>query len=105
MVAYRENELISSTELVKKFADVMKKIRDKSVEKIGVLKNNKLEAVVISTSEYERLKAVEALMEMQGSIENDLSQYRDKVHASLSSPISKMTHEEIFEDLEKRYAN
>ena len=30
--------------------------------KVGVLKNNKLEAVVISTQEYERLKELEELM-------------------------------------------
>ena len=105
MVAYQENELISSTELVKKFADVMKRIREKSVAKIGVLKNNKLEAVVISTQEYERLKAVEELLRMQDALGDDLSHYSTKVKAGMESSISKKAHDEIFEELAKRYAN
>ena len=40
MVAYQQNELISSTELVKKFAQVMNLVKEKSVAKMGVLKNN-----------------------------------------------------------------
>ena len=105
MVAYQQNELISSTELVKKFADVMKRIREKSVAKIGVLKNNKLEAVVISTQEYERLKAVEGLLRMQDGLGDDLSHYSAKVKAGMESSIRKKTHDEIFEELAKRYAN
>ena len=38
MVAYQKNELISATELAKKFGQVMTQIKEKSVEKIGVLK-------------------------------------------------------------------
>ena len=40
----------------------IKRIKEHTVEKVGVLKNNKLEAVVISTDEYERLKQIEELM-------------------------------------------
>ena len=105
MVAYQQNELISSTELVKKFSDVMKRIREKSVAKIGVLKNNKLEAVVISTQEYEHLKALEELFESQNVLSADLSRYSEKVNVGMNSSISNKTHEEIFEILAKRYAN
>ena len=63
MVAYRPNELISSTELAKKFGKVISQITSHTVEKIGVLKNNKLEAVVISQDEYQRLKDIEELYE------------------------------------------
>jgi len=34
------------------------------LKKIGILKNNKLEAVVISTDEYERLKEIEERVEL-----------------------------------------
>ena len=34
------------------------------MKKIGILKNNKLEAVVISTDEYERLKEIEERVEL-----------------------------------------
>ena len=79
MVAYQKNELISATELAKKFGQVMSQIKEKSVEKIGVLKNNKLEAVVISTEEYEHLKMIEDLHSLSAEIPDDLSRYREKI--------------------------
>lgn len=103
MVAYQQNELISSTELVKKFAQVMNLVKGKSVAKMGVLKNNKLEAVVISTEEYEHLKALEELVSMQAYIPDDLSHYAEKVKKGMRSPVSQKSHEEIFEELSKRY--
>jgi len=62
MVKYAENELFSITDFSKQLASVIKDIKENTIEKIGVLKNNKLEAVVISTSEYERLKSFEDMI-------------------------------------------
>ena len=62
-VKYAPDELFSITDFTKKIAGVLKSIKDQSVDKIGILKNNKLEAVVISTDEYERLKSLEELFE------------------------------------------
>ena len=59
MVKYAQNELFSITDFTKQIGSVVNSIREHSLEKIGILKNNKLEAVVISTDEYERLKALE----------------------------------------------
>ena len=75
MVAYRKNELISATELAKKFGQVMTQIKEKSVDKMGVLKNNKLEAVAISTEEYEHLKMIEDLLSLSKDIPDDISSY------------------------------
>jgi len=61
MVKYAENELFSITDFTKKVGNVVKGIKEHSIEKIGILKNNKLEAVVISTDEYEKLKIFEEL--------------------------------------------
>lgn len=63
MVKYARNELLSVTAFTKQIGTVMSNIREHSLEKIGILKNNKLEAVVISTEEYERLKEIEELAE------------------------------------------
>ena len=104
MVAYQQKELISSTELVKRFSSVMTKIREKSIAKMGILKNNRLEAVVISTEEYERLKNLEAMYVMQESLPDDLSYLTDKVQAAMESGISTKSHKDIFEELTKRYA-
>lgn len=59
MVKYAQNELFSITDFTKQIGSAVKNIKAHSIEKIGILKNNRLEAVVISTDEYERLKALE----------------------------------------------
>jgi len=63
MVGYTSNEMISTTEIAKKFGQVISMITEHTIEKMGVLKNNKIEAVVISKDEYERLKEIEELAE------------------------------------------
>lgn len=62
MVSYTQNELLSITDFTKSISKVLGNLKSEIVEKVGVLKNNKLEAVVISTDEYERLKEIEELM-------------------------------------------
>ena len=59
MVHYTENELFSITDFTKKISSLLKDVKNNSLEKIGVLKNNRLEAVVLSTAEYARLKQIE----------------------------------------------
>jgi PHD/YefM family antitoxin component YafN of YafNO toxin-antitoxin module len=59
MVKYTENELFSITDFTKKISTLLKDVKNNSLEKIGVLKNNRLEAVVLSTEEYARLKQIE----------------------------------------------
>lgn len=103
MVAYQKNELISATELAKKFGQVMSQIKEKNVEKIGVLKNNKLEAVVISTEEYGHLKMIESFHSLNAAIPDDLSRYSEKIQKAIASGVSEKSHEEIFGDLKKRY--
>ena len=62
MVSYTQNELLSITDFTKSSSKILGDIKEHTIEKVGVLKNNKLEAVVISTQEYERLKELEELM-------------------------------------------
>lgn len=103
MVAYQKNELISATELAKKFGQIMTQIKEKSVDKIGVLKNNKLEAVVISTEEYEHLKMIENIHSLSAGIPDDLSRYSGKIQKAMVSGVSEKSHEDIFGDLQKQY--
>ena len=63
MVTYSTNELISSSEFAKKFGTYLAQIQDNTVEKLAILKNNKVEAVIISKDEYESMK--EALKEVE----------------------------------------
>ncbi len=59
MVRYAENELFSITDFTKQLSSLLKEIKNNSLEKIGILKNNRLEVVVLSTEEYSRLKKIE----------------------------------------------
>ena len=59
MVKYAQNELFSITDFTKQIGSAVGRIKEHTLEKIGILKNNRLEAVVISTDEYERLKELE----------------------------------------------
>jgi PHD/YefM family antitoxin component YafN of YafNO toxin-antitoxin module len=63
VVTYSTNELISSSEFAKKFGTYLAQIKDNSVEKLAILKNNKVEAVIISKDEYENMK--EALKKLK----------------------------------------
>lgn len=64
MVSYTQNELLSITDFTKSISKVLGGLKEHTVEKVGVLKNNKLQAVVISTEEYERLKEIEELIKI-----------------------------------------
>ena len=64
MVKYAQNELFSITDFTKQIGSVINSVKEHSIDKIGILKNNRLEAVVISTDEYVRLKALEENIEL-----------------------------------------
>ena len=55
MVAYAQNELASSTDISKKFGHYLSNVSNGIVEKLAILKNNKIEAVMIPTAIYESL--------------------------------------------------
>ncbi len=59
MVKYSEEELHSITDFTKQISSLIKKIKSHTIEKIGILRNNRLEAVLLSTEEYARLKQIE----------------------------------------------
>jgi len=55
MVTYASNELIPSSEFAKKFGSYLSQIKETTIDKIAVLKNNKIEAVLVSKDDYERM--------------------------------------------------
>jgi hypothetical protein len=55
MVAYKPNEMMSSTDVAKNFGAVLSKLANHEVDKIGVLKNNKLDFVLMRNDELENL--------------------------------------------------
>jgi len=59
MVKYAQNELFSITTFSEKISTLLSAIRESSLEKIGILRDDSLEVVVLSAEEYERLKKIE----------------------------------------------
>lgn len=55
MVVYSQNELASSTDISKQFGRYLSNVSNGVVEKLAILKNNKIEAVMIPTTLYESL--------------------------------------------------
>jgi PHD/YefM family antitoxin component YafN of YafNO toxin-antitoxin module len=65
MITYATNELIPSSEFAKKFGSYLSQIKESTVDKIAVLKNNKVEAVLISKDDYERMSEALEFVEHQ----------------------------------------
>ncbi len=55
MVAYSQKELASSTDISKQFGHYLSSVSNGMIEKLAILKNNKIEAVMIPTAIYESL--------------------------------------------------
>jgi PHD/YefM family antitoxin component YafN of YafNO toxin-antitoxin module len=92
MVSYGSNELVASSELAKKFGSYLAQLKDHSLEKLAVLKNNKVEAVMLDKDEYESmletLKTVEA-RQILASIQAGL----EDVQAGRTYPIDTLWEE------------
>ena len=95
MVKYAQNELFSITDFTKQIGSVVSSIKEHSLEKIGILKNNKLEAVVISTDEYERLKAFEEQVEL-----TEHTEIYNTIEQRNNTPLSEYVSEE---DMAKKF--
>ncbi|SFV88484.1 hypothetical protein MNB_SUP05-SYMBIONT-7-205 [hydrothermal vent metagenome] len=66
MISYAQNELASATQVAKQFGEYITKVKEGAVDKIGILKNNKLNAVILSVDRYEELsEAMEILEDIQ----------------------------------------
>ncbi len=92
MTSYASNELVSSSEFAKRFGMYLSQIQHHSVEKLAILKNNRVEAVLVSKEEFEKmqeaLKRVEA-GEIAASIKNAL----DDVRSGRTYPIAELWSE------------
>lgn len=55
MVAYNANELFSATEVAKNFATITSKLYKRELEKIGILKNNKLDFILLKSEDFEKI--------------------------------------------------
>lgn len=63
MISYTREEIVPVTEVARGFSNLLKKLTDGEQTKVAVSKNNKLEAVMLSIDEYERLQTLADLVE------------------------------------------
>lgn len=92
MVTYSTNELIPSSEFAKKFGTYLSQIKDNRVDKLAILKNNKIEAVIISKDEYESMK--EALKDLEAKkILQSIQSGLDDIKNGKTYPIDKLWNE------------
>lgn len=65
MVTFARNEIVSSSQFVRGFAGFLQRMTKSNDEKIVVIKNNQMQAVMIPIDEYERLKSLEEATEQK----------------------------------------
>ena len=63
MITYSREEILSASEVARSFSSVLKELMQHTKERFAVSKNNKIEAVVLSIDEYERLQEAYDLVE------------------------------------------
>jgi len=63
VVTYSKDEMITATELVRNFSSALSSVCDGEKERIVIVKNNRLEAVIIPIEEYEKMSEAVELLE------------------------------------------
>lgn len=54
-MTFATDELVSSTNFVRNFSSIMDKLNSSSIQKVGILKNNSVKAVLLSENMYEKI--------------------------------------------------
>jgi PHD/YefM family antitoxin component YafN of YafNO toxin-antitoxin module len=92
VVAYRADEMVPSSDFAKKFGSFLTQIREKSVDKLAILKNNKVEAILISRDDYEAMS--EALKNQESKeLLNSIQSGLKDLKTSKTYPIDKLWDE------------
>jgi PHD/YefM family antitoxin component YafN of YafNO toxin-antitoxin module len=92
MITYGSNELISSTDLAKHFGTYLTQVSQHTVDKIAILKNNKIEAVIVARAEYEALREAQIELELLKQV-TSIKQGLDDVKYVRTRPIEEFLNE------------
>lgn len=65
MISYAREEIFSATKVSKKFGEILKKLKDKTLTRAAVSKNNMIEAVILPVEEYEKIQEMAEWIEMK----------------------------------------
>lgn len=69
MVTFARNEIVSSSQFVRNFASFLQRVTKSNNEKIAIVKNNQMQAVMIPIDEYERLATLAEKAEQKAIFE------------------------------------
>ena len=69
MVTFARNEIVSSSQFVRNFASLLQRVTKSNNEKIAIVKNNQMQAVMIPIDEYERLATLAEKAEQKALFE------------------------------------
>lgn len=63
MVTYQKDELMTATEMVRNFSSALNSLSNGEKERLVIVKNNRLEAVVISVEMFEKMHEAMDILE------------------------------------------
>ena len=69
MVTFARNEIVSSSQFVRNFASLLQRVTKSNNEKIAIVKNNQMQAVMTPIDEYERLATLAEKAEQKSIFE------------------------------------
>ena len=69
MVTFARNEIVSSSQFVRNFASLLQRVTKSNNEKIAIVKNNQMQAVMTPIDEYERLATLAAKAAQKATFE------------------------------------
>ena len=55
MITYTKEEIIPSTTVSRKFGDILNKLSKQQLSKVAVMRNNKIEAVLLPIDKFEEI--------------------------------------------------
>jgi len=55
MIQYTKEELISSTTISRNLSEILNKLSKKKIDKVAVMRNNKIEAIILPIDLYENI--------------------------------------------------
>ena len=96
MVTFTKDEIISSTVVSRSFSSILNKLKEHKLEKIGVLRNNEMEVIILPVQEYELMQS---LLE-QDEYKNIYSSIKEREQTPIEDYIS---FESILSDVNKSH--
>lgn len=76
MITYSRDEIFPATHAAKKFGEILKRFKDRSLSRAAVSKNNTIEAIILPIDEYEKIQEIAEWIEMK-EIETIIKERKD----------------------------